>query len=137
MKQQTKGLRETTVCNFRHLLERHTLGKKLLVSVNAHLRTHGIKISNGTIVDATIIGASSSTKNREGKRNASDGEMKPMVLRNESSRGKETRVWGDQAYRGQTTIAQCVDHLRIGMSQLDMPGRKRMRFRGNFRPYKH
>ena len=59
---------ETTVCKFRHLLERNKLGKTLLKAVNEYLRTNGIEIANGTIVDATIIGAPSSTKNRDGKR---------------------------------------------------------------------
>jgi transposase, IS5 family len=63
---------ETTVCKFRHLLERNKLGKTLLKAVNEYLRTNGIKIANGTIVDATIISAPSSTKNKEGKR---DPEM--------------------------------------------------------------
>jgi len=63
---------ETTVCKFRHLLERNKLGKTLLKAVNQYLRENGIKIANGTIVDATIIGAPSSTKNKEGKR---DPEM--------------------------------------------------------------
>ena len=47
---------ETTVCKFRHLLEKNKLGKKLLTTVNDHLRRSGIKITTGTIVDATIIG---------------------------------------------------------------------------------
>lgn len=63
---------ETTVCKFRHLLERHRLGKTLLTAVNDHLQRSGIKIAKGTIVDATIIGAPSSTKNRDGQR---DPEM--------------------------------------------------------------
>ena len=63
---------ETTVCKFRHLLERNKLGKTLLKAVNQYLRENGIKIANGTIVDATIIGAPSSTNNKEGKR---DPEM--------------------------------------------------------------
>jgi len=63
---------ETTVCKFRHLLEKNKLGKKLLTTVNDHLRRSGIKITTGTIVDATIIGAPSSTKNKDGKR---DPEM--------------------------------------------------------------
>src|SRR5580658_9884505 len=63
---------ETTVCKFRHLLERHKLGKQLFDSVKQHLKSRGIKISNGTIVDATIISAPSSTKNKDGKR---DPEM--------------------------------------------------------------
>ena len=60
---------ETTVCKFRHLLERHKLGKTLLTAVNDHLQRSGIKISKGTIVDAMIIGAPSSTKNKDSKRN--------------------------------------------------------------------
>lgn len=63
---------ETTVCKFRHLLERNKLGKKLLSTVNEYLARKGIKISKGTIVDATIIGAPSSTKNKKGER---DPEM--------------------------------------------------------------
>lgn len=63
---------ESTVCRFRHLLERHDLGKKLFAQVGRHLQSKGWKVSNGTIVDATIISAPSSTKNIEGKR---DPEM--------------------------------------------------------------
>lgn len=59
---------ETTVCKCRHLLERHKLGKKLLAAVNAHLGRQGIKIGRGTIVDASIISAPSSTKNRNKER---------------------------------------------------------------------
>lgn len=59
---------ETTVCKFRHLLERHKLGKTLLTAVNDHLHRSGIKIAKGTIVDATIIGAPSSTRNQDGAR---------------------------------------------------------------------
>jgi len=125
---------ETTVCKFRHLLERAKLGKVLLKAVNDHLRREGIKISNGTIVDATIIGPPSSTKNKDGERdpemhqtakgkqwyfgmkahigvdsktklihtilasaaNVADALALPHLLH-----GKETRVWGDQADRGQ------------------------------------
>lgn len=60
---------ERTVCKFGHLLERHRLGKPLPNTVNEHLARIGIKISNGTIVDATIISAHSSTKNKKGERN--------------------------------------------------------------------
>ena len=57
---------ETTVLNFRHLLEKHHLGDQLFGEVNAYLALRGMKVSGGTIVDATIIAAPSSTKN-EGK----------------------------------------------------------------------
>lgn len=63
---------ETTVCKFRHRLEKHALGNKLFQAVNAHLQKRGLKVTRGTIVDATIIGAPTSTKNHDGKR---DPEM--------------------------------------------------------------
>jgi IS5 family transposase len=63
---------ETTVCKFRHLLERHGLRRKLFKTVNAHLQRCGMQVASGTIVDATLIGAPSSTKNKDGKR---DPEM--------------------------------------------------------------
>jgi len=63
---------ETTVCKFRHLLEQHELGKRLFEEVGRHLQTNGIKVSTGTIVDATIINAPSSTKNQS---RARDPEM--------------------------------------------------------------
>jgi len=59
---------ETTMCRFRHLLETHGLGAKLLAEINAHLEENGFAIATGTIVDATIIHAPSSTKNQEKKR---------------------------------------------------------------------
>src|ERR1700689_266470 len=52
---------ETTVCKFRHLLEAHNLGGAILETVNLHLESRGLRISTGTIVDATIIAAPSST----------------------------------------------------------------------------
>jgi len=63
---------ETTVCKFRHLLEEHNLGGEMLETVNLHLQAKGVRITTGTIVDATIIHAPSSTKNREQQR---DPEM--------------------------------------------------------------
>src|SRR5262250_1341950 len=59
---------ETTVCKFRHLLEEHNLGGEMLQTVNLYLESKGIRISQGTIVDATIIQAPSSTKNQSGER---------------------------------------------------------------------
>jgi transposase, IS5 family len=63
---------ETTVCKFRHLLEEHQLGGEMLETVNLHLEKKGVRIARGTIVDATIIHAPSSTKNRDQQR---DPEM--------------------------------------------------------------
>src|SRR6202021_3340521 len=63
---------ETTVCKFRHLLEAHNLGEEIWGAVNLHLQAKGVRITTGTIVDATLIHAPSSTKNHEQKR---DPEM--------------------------------------------------------------
>src|SRR5436305_632390 len=63
---------ETTVCKFRHLLEAHQLGEQILGQVNLHLQAQGVRITTGTIVDATILHALTSTKNREQQ---SDPEM--------------------------------------------------------------
>ena len=128
---------ETTVCKFRHLLEQHDIGRRLFEQVHVHLEAQGIKVSKGTIVDATIINAPSSTKNAAGERdpdmhqtkkgkqwyfgmkahigvdskqkvihsvvataaNVADSTILPDLLH-----GDETRVWGDQAYKGQTAV---------------------------------
>ncbi len=130
---------ETTICKFRHLLEEHGLGGEMLEAVNLHLEGQGVRITTGTIVDATIIQAPSSTKNREQKRdpemhqtrkgkqwyfgmkahvgvdsktklihtavvtpaNVADATVLPELLH-----GEETKVWGDQAYRGQSEVIQ-------------------------------
>jgi transposase, IS5 family len=63
---------ETTILNFRHLLERHGLTEAIFADVNAHLADKGITLRSGTLVDATIIDAPSSTKNTAGAR---DPEM--------------------------------------------------------------
>ncbi len=133
---------ETTVCKFRHLLEEHGLGGEMLETVNLYLQSRGVRITTGTIVDATIIHAPSSTKNREEQRdpemhqtkkgkqwyfgmkahvgvdsktkiihtavvtaaNVADATVLPELLH-----GEETRVWGDQAYRGQSdVIRECA-----------------------------
>ena len=52
---------ETTICNFRHLMERHNLVDHLFHLVNQYLQDNGLKIKRGTIFDATIIQAPSST----------------------------------------------------------------------------
>ena len=63
---------ETTVMRFRHLLEEHQLGAQIFEEVGRLLQRRGLRLSKGTIVDATIIAAPSSTKNADGER---DPEM--------------------------------------------------------------
>jgi transposase, IS5 family len=125
---------ETTVMRFRHLLEERQLGARIFEEVGRVLQQRGLRLSKGTIVDATIIAAPSSTKNVEGKR---DPEMHQVKKGNEWHfgmkahvgvdsqskvihsvavtpantadckvlgellHGAETRVYGDQAYKGQ------------------------------------
>jgi transposase, IS5 family len=63
---------ESTILTFRHLLEKHDLGAQIYEIVTAHLSARGMTMRQGTIIDATLIAAPSSTKNKEGKR---DPEM--------------------------------------------------------------
>lgn len=67
---------ETTVCKFRHLLERHGLGEQIFQRVGEHLRARGFRLSAGTIVDATLISAPTSTKNRDRQRDPEMGTTK-------------------------------------------------------------
>ena len=59
---------ETTILAFRHLLEQNNLGEEIFQAVKAHLKANGMAMKQGTIVDATIIAAPSSTKNKAGER---------------------------------------------------------------------
>ena len=83
---------ETTILKFRHLLEKHNLGKKLFREIEKHLAEHGLTLREGTIVDATIIAAPSSTKNREGKR---DPEMHQTKKGNEWQFGMKMHIGVD------------------------------------------
>jgi IS5 family transposase len=128
---------ETTVCRFRHLLEEHDLGRQLFDAVQRHLADKGLKVATGTIVDATIISAPSSTKNAEKARDpemhqtkkgnqwyfgmkahlgvdsrtklihavvATPANVADSTVLAELLHGNETRVCGDQAYRGQRAV---------------------------------
>jgi transposase, IS5 family len=83
---------ETTICKFRHLIETHKLGEAVFQSVNDHLQAKGLKIGNGTIVDATLIAAPSSTKNASGKR---DPEMHQAKKGNQWHFGMKAHVGVD------------------------------------------
>ncbi len=67
---------ETTICKFRHLLEKHQLGNKLFKEVSKFLQVNGFKIANGTIVDATIIHSPPSTKNKDRSRDPAAHQTK-------------------------------------------------------------
>ena len=83
---------ETTICKFRHLLEAHNLGEQLFVLIQQYLQENGFKISRGTIVDATIINAPSSTKNQQGER---DPEMRQTKKGNQWYFGMKAHIGTD------------------------------------------
>ena len=83
---------ETTILNFRHLLEKHGLGETLFEEINAHLASQGHWLKTGTIVDASIITAPSSTKNRSGER---DPEMRQTKKGNQWYFGMKTHIGVD------------------------------------------
>lgn len=64
---------ESTILRFRHVLEKHKLAEQILKTVNELLTAKGLMLKSGTVVDATLIAAPSSTKNNSGER---DPEMK-------------------------------------------------------------
>jgi len=101
---------ETTILRFRHLLEEHELGGMMLDAVNLHLEAKGIKIQTGTIVDATIIHAPSSTKNEKKER---DPEMHQTKKGNQWHFGLKAHI-GVDAKEGHvhslaTTAANVAD----------------------------
>ena len=83
---------ETTILNFRHLLEKRNLGQGILVEINSHLESQGLKLREGTIVDATIIEAPSSTKNRNKER---DPEMRQTKKGNQWHFGMKAHIGVD------------------------------------------
>ncbi len=83
---------ETTICKFRHLMERHHLGDELFQKVNIYLSENGLKVSRGPIVDASIISAPSSTKNKDKQR---DPEMHQTRKGNQWYFGMKTHIGVD------------------------------------------
>ena len=83
---------ETTILNFRHLLEEGHLGEGLMKEINRHLASQGLRLREGTIVDASIIEAPSSTKNGAGER---DPQMRQTKKGNEWHFGMKVHVGVD------------------------------------------
>lgn len=93
----------TTLLNFRHLLESHELTESIFNTINGHLAEKGLLLREGTIVDATLIAAPPSTKNKDGKR---DPEM------HQSKKGKQW-YFGMKAHIGVDAQSGLV-HTVIG-----------------------
>src|SRR4030043_456971 len=83
---------ETTILNFRHYLEEHHLTEKIFEKTKGYLADKGLLLRKGTIVDATIINASSSTKNETQTR---DPEMKQTKKGNQWYFGMKAHVGTD------------------------------------------
>jgi IS5 family transposase len=94
----------TTLLKFRRLLEQHELTATILAEVNAHLGEKGLLMRRGTVVDATIIAAPSSTKNDEGKR---DPEMHQVKKGNQWHFGMKMHS-GVDADSGLTHSVECT-----------------------------
>ena len=105
---------ETTVLNFRRLLETNALAPKLFEAVNAHLGSKGMLLKRGTIVDATIIHAPSSTKNENGER---DPEMHQTKKGNQWYFGMKAHIGvdGDSGlvHTVTTTAANAADVSQV------------------------
>ncbi|BBU03886.1 IS5 family transposase [Aeromonas veronii] len=105
----------TTIMNFRHLLEQHRLARQLFDTVNQWLSDAGIMMKQGTLVDATLIEAPCSTKNKRGER---DGEMHQTKKGNQWYFGMKAHI-GVDAKSGlthslETTAANEHDLNQVG-----------------------
>lgn len=83
---------ETTILNFRRFLEKHNLSKVIFDTINKHLEDQGMLLREGTIMDATIISAPSSTKNKD---KARDPEMHQTKKGNEWHFGMKMHIGVD------------------------------------------
>lgn len=106
---------ETTILNFRHFIERHKFGKRLFESVQEYLNEQGLKLQEGSIVDASILSAPTSTKNKEGKR---DPEMHQTKKGNEWHFGMKLHIGVDESlgliHSIATTAANAHDITQVG-----------------------
>ena len=98
---------ETTILNFRHLLEANELAPEILGRINGYLARKGLLLKRGSMVDATIIAAPSSTKNADGER---DPEMHQTKKGNQWHFGSATcksRVFlcHERRYHSTTPVA--------------------------------
>ena len=106
---------ETTILRFRHLLERHNLAPDMLRLVNDILGAKGLLLRTGTVVDATLIAAPSSTKNADGQR---DPEMKQTRKGNQWYFGMKAHIGVD----AQSGLVHTVAGTAANVNDLNMAG---------------
>lgn len=107
---------ETTILNFRRFLERHKLGKKVFGEINRHLGEHRLMMREGSIMDASIISAPSSTKNAEGKR---DPEMHQTRKGNQWFFGMKMHIGVDDL----TGLVHSLETTPANVHDLEVVGR--------------
>jgi IS5 family transposase len=123
---------ESTILRFRHLLERHQLSLQLLATVNATLTAKGLLLKSGTVVDATLIAAPSSTKNSSGER---DPEMHQTKKGNQWHfgmkahigalvHGQESDVFADAGYQGVSKREE-TQHVEANWHVAMRPGKRK------------
>jgi IS5 family transposase len=95
---------ETTILNFRHLLEANGATENLFEATNEHLRSKGLMVREGSIVDATIIDAPTSTKNAA---KARDPQMRQVKKGNEWFFGMKAHI-GTETSRGLVHTLHCT-----------------------------
>ena len=100
----------TTLLKFRRLLETHKLTQRIFAAINVHLAVKGLMLREGTVVDATIIAAPSSTQNQEGKR---DPERHQTKKGNHGYFGMKAHIGVDAhsgiTHTGVTPVANAAD----------------------------
>jgi len=106
---------ETTILKFRHLLEKHDCTKALFEQVREHLTEKGLIVREGTIVDATIIAASTSTKNES---KARDPEMKHTKKGNTWYFGMKVHV-GAETSKGLVHTMVCTPANHADVNVMD------------------
>ena len=110
----------TTLLRFRRLLETHQLTESIFNAINAHLAEKGLLLREGTIVDATLIAAPPSTKNREGKR---DGEMHQAKKGNQWHFGMKAHIGVDaQSGLGHTLVGTAANVRDVTQAQALLHG---------------
>jgi len=107
---------ETTILNFRHFLEKHSLGSQIFALVSQYLQDKGLMMQEGTIVDATLIKSPSSTKNKEKKR---DPEMSSTKKNGSWHFGMKNHIGVDSksglVHSLETTTAKVADRDKFDL----------------------
>jgi len=106
---------ETTMFNFHRLPELHVLGAAIFNAIGRHLESNGFRLSKGTMVDATIVAAPSSTKNKE---RARDPEMHSTQKGRQLHFGMKLHIGVDE----ETGLTHSLDTTPANKSDVEMAG---------------